>query len=69
MRKIFAIIALSLLALSLSGCGCNRPFANWFNRGGSCAPVDPCANGPRATLFGGGQIPPGVEMVPYTPTN
>lgn len=66
MRKILVVAALSLVALSLSGCGCNRPFANWFNRGASCAPVDPCANGaPRATLFGGGQIPPGVEVVPY----
>jgi hypothetical protein len=65
MRKIFAIIALSLFAFSLSGCGCNRPFANLFNRGGSCAPVDPCANGPRATLFGGGQIPPGAEVLQY----
>ena len=66
MRKILVVAALSLVPLSLSGCGCNRPFANLFNRGGSCAPIDPCANGaPRATLFGGGQIPPGVEVVPY----
>lgn len=65
MRKILAIAALSLVALSLSGCGCNRPFANWFNRGSSCAPVDPCATGPRATLFGGGQVPPGAEVLQY----
>ena len=67
MRKILALVALSLVALSFSGCGCNRPFANLFNRGGSCAP-DPCATGPRATLFGGGQIPPGAEVLQY-PTN
>ena len=64
MRKMIAIAALSLVALGLSGCGCSRPFANLWNRGGSCAP-DPCATGPRAALFGGGQIPPGVEVVPY----
>ncbi len=68
MRKFLALAALSLVALSLSGCGCNRPFANLFNRGGNCAPVDPCATGPRATLFGGGQVPPGAEVLQY-PTN
>jgi hypothetical protein len=68
MQKMILMIALSVAALSLSGCGCSRPFASWFNRGGSCAPVDPCAGAPRATLFGGGQIPPGVEVTPY-PTN
>ena len=68
MRKIIAIAALSLVALSLSGCGCNRPFANLFNRGGSCAPApSPCASGPQATLYGGGQIPPGVEVYPANP--
>ena len=66
MRKILAIAALSLVALCLSGCGCSRPFANLFNRGGSCAPAaSPCASGPQAALYGGGQIPPGVEVVPY----
>ena len=68
MRKILAIAALSLVALSLSGCGCSRPFANLFNRGGSCAPAaSPCASGPQATLYGGGQIPPGVELYPANP--
>ena len=67
MKKILAITILSLVALSLSGCGCSRPFANWFNRGSSCAPPDPCA--PRATLFGGGQVPPGAEIVTPYPVN
>ena len=66
MRKILVIAALSFGALSLSGCGCNRSFGNLFNRGGSCAPAaSPCASGPQASLYGGGQIPPGVEVVPY----
>ena len=68
MKKMFAIVALSLFALSLSGCGCTRSFSSWFNRGGSCAPAaDPCA--PRATLFGGGQVPPGAEIVTPYPVN
>jgi len=67
MRKIVAIVALSLVALSLSGCGCNRTFSSWFNRGDSCAPPNPCATAPTTTLFGGGQIPPGVEMYPANP--
>ena len=66
MRKILAIAALSLVALSLSGCGCSRPFANWFTRGGSCAPPNPCASGPQATLYPG-SAPPGVEMYPANP--
>lgn len=69
MRKMIGLIVLSLVALSLSGCGCTRPFSSWFNRGGACAPpaADPCVGGmaPRATLFGGGQIPPGMEIAPY----
>ena len=69
MKKLLAVAILSLVALSLSGCGCSRTFSSWFNRGSSCAPADPCAVAPRATMFGGGQVPPGAEIVTPYPTN
>jgi hypothetical protein len=49
----------------LSGCGCNRSFGRWFNRGDACEP-DPCANGimPRATVNYPVTIPPGAEILP-----
>ena len=69
MRMIFAIAVVTLMAVPLSGCGCNRPFANWFNRGDRCD-VDPCATGvlPRATVSYPATIPPGAEILPV-PSN
>lgn len=65
MRKILAITILTVVAVSLSGCGCNRPFMRWFNRGDQCE-VDPCATGimPRATVGYPATIPPGAEILP-----
>lgn len=66
MRTILTITILTLASLSLAGCGCNRPFARWFNRGDPCD-VDPCAPGgilPRATVNYPVTIPPGAEILP-----
>lgn len=65
MRKILTLIILTMAAVSLSGCGCNRSFGRWFNRGDACEP-DPCANGimPRATVNYPVTIPPGAEILP-----
>ncbi len=51
MRKIWMLTLLALAALGMSGCGCTRPFASWFNRGDNCGPP-PCntgGGGPYAT--------------------
>ncbi len=69
MKKLLALAVLSLAVLSQSGCGCNRPFMSWFNRGDNCAPpADQCATGvmPRAAMmFPSGTTPPGAEILPY----
>ena len=38
MRKILTLMILTMAAVSLSGCGCNRSFGRWFNRGDACEP-------------------------------
>ncbi|HZL87334.1 MAG TPA: hypothetical protein VFB96_03070 [Pirellulaceae bacterium] len=66
MRKTLIVTVLTLAALSLSGCGCSRPFGRWFNRGDACE-TDPCATGgimPRATVNYPVTIPPGAEILP-----
>jgi len=66
MRKILTITVLTFSTLAISGCGCNRPFGRWFNRGDACN-IDPCAAGgmlPRATVGYPVTIPPGAEILP-----
>ena len=73
MRKMFAFAAVVGFALAQTGCGCTRPFTNWFNRGDDCNPPA-CTTGgaggwmPRATGYapsGPPMILPGqIEVVP-----
>ena len=65
MKKLFALAAVGL-ALSQTGCGCTRPFTNWFNRGDDCNPPA-CTTGggaggwmPRSTT---GYAPSGPPMI------
>ena len=52
MKKMLALAALTLLALTQSGCSsCNRPFMNWFNRGDDC---NTAACAPPGCAPGGG---------------
>jgi hypothetical protein len=70
MRKILFMTVLTTVAIALSGCGCNRPFARWFNRGDPCD-VDPCAPAgilPRATVNYPATVAPGAEILPV-PSN
>ena len=50
MKKVWMLTLLAAMAVGMSGCGCWRPFAGWFNRGDNCGPP-PC--------------PPGGAAVPY----
>ena len=66
MRKILVMTVLTAVALAMSGCGCNRPFRRWFNRGDPCE-VETCPPGgimPRATVNYPATIPPGAEILP-----
>lgn len=45
MKKIWMLTLLALAALSMSGCGCNRPFLNWFNRSSDNCGPPPCNTG------------------------
>lgn len=70
MKRLFLLASMAVVALSVSGCGCNRPFMNLFSRGDNCEPV--CAPGgsawaPRATMFppAAPQVLPGpIEVTP-----
>ncbi|WP_145099630.1 hypothetical protein [Anatilimnocola aggregata] len=42
MKKIWTLTLLALAALSMSGCGCNRPFMSWFNRSSDNCGPPPC---------------------------
>ncbi len=53
MSRLFAISLLVLVALTASGCGCNRPLLNLFNRGDSCAPACGPSYGPGPAAYGG----------------
>ena len=56
MSRMFAFSLLVLVALTASGCGCNRPLLGLFNRGDSCAPAcgpSGYAPGPGAVPYGG----------------
>lgn len=58
MRKLTLFVAAVVVASSLAGCSCRRPFANWFNRGDDCNDVEPgCVPG----------VPQGAMMIPSSP--
>lgn len=71
MRKLTWLVAVVVVASTLAGCSCRRPFANWFNRGDDCNEVEPdCVPGmPRGAMM----IPSSPQMMPgpieIAPTN
>ncbi|ADB16217.1 hypothetical protein Psta_1542 [Pirellula staleyi DSM 6068] len=68
MKRLFLLASMAIIALGVSGCGCNRPFMSLFSRGDNCAPACEPGFGPRATTMyapSAPQVLPGpIEVTP-----